>query len=92
MKAYEFSAKITPDGKVELPDVQLENLSNKAVVRVIVLIEEPSNDEADDDEDEEDNKKIETAVESFRRSWHQAKQGQRIPLAQLWEGIETDAE
>ncbi|GAA6619114.1 hypothetical protein [Scytonema sp. NUACC26] len=73
MKAYEFSAKITPDGKLELPDMQLENLSNKSVVRVIVLIEETSHDEAHEEDEDEDNEKIESAVESFRRSWYQAR-------------------
>ncbi len=92
MKAYEFQALVTPDGKLELPDVRLENLPNNPVVRVIILIEEPTDVKIDEDEDEEDQENLEFAVESFRRSWHEARIGQRIPLSQLWEGIETDAD
>jgi hypothetical protein len=91
MKAYEFPAKVTPDGKLELPDMRLEDLPNNSVVRVIVLIEEPSDVEIDEDEQKEDEEDIESAVESFRRSWYEAQTGQRIPLSKLWEGIETDA-
>ncbi|WP_238360933.1 hypothetical protein [Iningainema tapete] len=55
MKAYEFPAKVMPDGKLELPDVRLEDLANNSVVRLIVLIEEPADFvEIDEDEEEED--------------------------------------
>jgi hypothetical protein len=40
MKAYEFSAHITVDGKLELPDAALPRSLNSQAVRVIVLINE----------------------------------------------------
>jgi len=40
MKAYEFSTKITPDGKLVIPDVYAKNISIGDTVRVIVLVGE----------------------------------------------------
>lgn len=40
MKAYESSAKVTSEGKLELPDWLLEILPSNQVVRVIVLVSE----------------------------------------------------
>lgn len=40
MKAYESSAKVTPEGKLELPDSLLQLLPNNQVMRVIVLVSE----------------------------------------------------
>jgi hypothetical protein len=40
MKAYEFSAHITADGKLELPDTALPRSLNNQTVRVIVLLNE----------------------------------------------------
>lgn len=42
MKAYEFPIKVTPGGKLELPDALLNLLPVNQVVRVIVLISEPT--------------------------------------------------
>jgi len=42
MKAYEFPTKVTPDGKLELPDKLLKLLSDNQIVRVIILISEPT--------------------------------------------------
>lgn len=39
MKAYEFSAKIAPDGRIELPQSLLNALRAEQPVRVILLIE-----------------------------------------------------
>lgn len=82
MKAYEFPAKITPEGKLELPDVQLEDLPRNSVVRVIVLVEEQT-DEADEDE-------LDSLADSLRRALHEAKIGQTKPISQLWDGIDAD--
>jgi hypothetical protein len=43
MKAYEFPARITADGKLELPDAMLPRSLNNQAVRVIVLINETEN-------------------------------------------------
>jgi hypothetical protein len=40
MQAYEFSAHITPDGKLEMPDAALPRSLKNQAVRVIVLINE----------------------------------------------------
>ncbi len=47
MKAYEFPTKVTPEGKLELPDALIDLLPDNQVVRVIILVNEP----ADVDED-----------------------------------------
>ncbi|MFN6565126.1 MAG: hypothetical protein RMY28_035740 [Nostoc sp. ChiSLP01] len=84
MKAYEFPAKITPEGMLEVPEELLESLAGDRVLRVIVLVNEPVNPE-DTDEDA-----VGFSAESFRRSWHEAMIGETLPLSQLWEGIEVD--
>jgi hypothetical protein len=82
MKAYEFPAKITPEGKLELPDMQLEDLPLNSVVRVIVLVEEQT--------DEEDEDELDSVADSLRRALHEAKMGQTKPISQLWDGIDAD--
>lgn len=55
-------------------------------VRVIILYPE-STEEAEDDPDDTS---IEEIKASLRRALHQAKTGQRIPLAQMWEEIDAE--
>jgi hypothetical protein len=43
MKAYEFPAQITADGKLELPNAMLPRSLNDQAVRVIILINETEN-------------------------------------------------
>jgi hypothetical protein len=43
MKAYEFPAHITAEGKLELPDAALPRSLKNQAVRVIVLINETEN-------------------------------------------------
>ena len=45
MKAYEFPVKVTSDGRLTLPDTLSEFLPRNQVVRVIVLVSEPSDKE-----------------------------------------------
>lgn len=40
MKAYEFPAQISPEGKLEVPESLLKRLQSEQVVRVIVLVSE----------------------------------------------------
>ncbi|KYC40805.1 hypothetical protein WA1_24585 [Scytonema hofmannii PCC 7110] len=84
MKAYEFPAKITPEGTLEVPEELLDSFPSDRVVRVIVLINEPVEGE------EADDNALEFSAESFRQSWHEAITGQTLSLSQLWEGIEVD--
>jgi ABC-type cobalamin transport system ATPase subunit len=41
MKAYEFLAQPTPEGKLELPETIFQILPTNQTVRVILLIDEP---------------------------------------------------
>lgn len=51
MKAYEFPAKVTSDGRIEIPDIQLKDVLLNQEVRVIVLINEPQEIEQSEDTD-----------------------------------------
>lgn len=84
MKAYEFPAKITHSGTLEVPEELLDSLPSDQVVRVIVLVNEPVEGE------EADDNALGFSAESFRQSWHEAMTGQTLPLSHLWEGIEVD--
>jgi hypothetical protein len=82
MKAYEFPAKITSEGKLEFSDLQLEDLPRNSVVRVILLIEEPPEEEDEDD--------LDSVADSLRTGLHEARMGQTKPISQLWDGIDAD--
>ncbi|MUG91652.1 hypothetical protein F7734_03795 [Scytonema sp. UIC 10036] len=84
MKAYEFPAKITPEGTLEVPEELLGSFPSAQIVRVIVLINEPVEVEKADDN------AVEFSADSFRQSWHEAITGQTLSLSQLWEDIEVD--
>lgn len=42
MKAYEFPAQLTPEGKLEVDEGLLPSLTIKQTVKVILLIDEPA--------------------------------------------------
>lgn len=42
MKAYEFPCKVTSEGRLELPDTLMKLLPANQVVRVIILLNEPT--------------------------------------------------
>ncbi len=42
MKAYEFPCKVTPEGRLELPEALTKLLPANQVVRVIILLNEPT--------------------------------------------------
>lgn len=44
MKAYELMTKISPEGKLELPDALQKALPRDEAVRVIILVGEASHD------------------------------------------------
>lgn len=48
MKAYEFPANVTTEGKIELPDVILQQLANNQQVKVILLVNEPTEAEQEE--------------------------------------------
>jgi hypothetical protein len=41
MKAYEFTAEITPEGKLDIPSALAEMLPPGRSVRLLILIDEP---------------------------------------------------
>lgn len=54
MKAYEFPAKVTSEGKINLTDDILKYLAVNQDVRVIILVNEQTNSEVDEVEKKTD--------------------------------------
>jgi hypothetical protein len=48
MKAYEFPANVTDEGKIELPNAILQQLANNQQVKVIILVNEPTEEEQEE--------------------------------------------
>ncbi|MBD2346742.1 hypothetical protein [Anabaena subtropica] len=48
MKAYEFPANVTTEGKVELPNTVLQKLATNQQVKVIILVNEPTEEEQEE--------------------------------------------
>jgi hypothetical protein len=85
MKAYQLTANVTADGKIELPNFRLSpSLSQSSTVEVIILVSESEEIISDSVLDEN------FSEESFKKSWQQAITGETIPLSQLWEEMELD--
>lgn len=45
MRAYEFPAQVNAEGKIELPDTLLHQLEQNQQLKVIIMVNEPSQDE-----------------------------------------------
>ena len=84
MKAVEVTGIIDDKGQLIL-DKPIE-IAHLNPVRIIVLFRQPI-DEIELDPDDTD---IESIKASLRTSLQQAKTGQRIPLSQMWEGIDAE--
>ncbi len=82
MKAFEVTGRIEEKGQLIL-DRPL-TLDTRGSVGIILLLPEPT-DEAEDDPDDT---RVAEVKASLKRSLQEAKAGQRIPLSQMWEGIE----
>lgn len=85
MKAIEVTGKIDSQGNLIL-DQPIQGTTYPHQVRVIVLV--PEQDETE--EIDPDDTPIEEIKASLRRSLQQAKEGKRIPLSQMWEGIDAE--
>jgi hypothetical protein len=85
MKAIEVTGKIDQHGNLIL-DEPIQGNTYPHQVRVIVLVPE----EAEAEEIDPDDTPIEEIKASLRRALHQAKTGQRLPLSQMWEGIDAE--
>jgi hypothetical protein len=84
MKAIEVTGTLDEKGHLSL-DYPIENLSPSRV-RVIVLYPEV-NEEVETDPDDTPIAEVKA---SLRRALKQAKSGQRIPLSEMWEGIDVE--
>lgn len=89
MKAVEATGTIDGDGILSL-DKPLP-ISTEQRVRVIVLIVDGEDGQtATSSETDPDDTPVEEIKASLRRSLEQAKRGERIPLAQMWDGVDAD--
>ncbi|MBD2435084.1 MULTISPECIES: type II toxin-antitoxin system RelN family antitoxin [Nostocales] len=83
MKAIEVTGKIDDRGNLVL-DEPIQGTTYPHQVRVIVLVPEDAEDIDPDDTP------VEEVKASLKRALHQAKTGQRLPLSQMWEGIDAE--
>ena len=84
MKAVEITGTIDEKGQLLL-DRPL-TAETPAPVRIIVLFQEPTDEAADDPDDTP----VVEIKASLKRALQEAKTGQRIPLSQMWEGIDVE--
>ena len=82
MKRFEVTGKIEKNGRVLLLDEAVKISSESRVKAVILISEEP--------EPDPDDTPVEEVKASLRRSLQEAKEGKRIPLSQMWEGIDAE--
>ncbi|WP_414752249.1 hypothetical protein [Anabaena sp. CCY 9910] len=85
MKAIEVTGTIDSQGNLIL-DQPIQGTTYPHQVRVIVLIPE----QAQAEEADPDDTPVEEIKASLRRALQQAKEGKRIPLSQMWEGIDAE--
>lgn len=84
MKAVEVTGTLDEKGQLLL-DHPIENFQPSRV-RIIVLIPEVT----ESAETDPDDTPIEEVKASLRRALQQAKSGQRIPLSEMWDGIDVE--
>ncbi|OYD93719.1 hypothetical protein CDG76_17180 [Nostoc sp. 'Peltigera membranacea cyanobiont' 210A] len=85
MKAIEVTGRIDSQGNLVL-DEPIQGNTYPHQVRVIVLVPE----QAETEEVDPDDTPVEEIKASLRRALQQAKTGQRLPLSQMWEGIDAE--
>jgi hypothetical protein len=83
MKAIEVTGKIDSQGNLVL-DEPIQGTTYPHQVRVIVLVPEQL------EEVDPDDTPVEEIKASLRRALQQAKAGQRLPLSEMWEGIDAE--
>ena len=84
MRAVEVTGTIDRQGNLLL-DRPLD-VDRSSRVRVIVLFSEPSEPQ----EEDPDDTPIEEIKASLKRALEEEKAGQRIPIEQIWEGIDAE--
>lgn len=85
MRAIEVTGKIDEQGQLSLD--QPIKVKSPSQVRVIVLFPEALDEIEEEDPDDTSLDEIKA---SLRRALQEAKAGQRIPLSQMWEGIDAE--
>ncbi|MEH1904081.1 MAG: hypothetical protein V7L04_22390 [Nostoc sp.] len=85
MKAIEVPGRIDSQRNLVL-DEPIQGTTYLHQVRVIVLVPE----QAEAEEVDPNDKHVEEIKASLRRALQQAKTGHRLPLSQMWEGIDAE--
>ena len=80
MQVFEMTGKIDRNGQLLL-DEPLEIRADSRV-KVILLV-------SDEDESDPDDTPVEEIQASLRRALQEVRQGKRIPLAEMWQGIDA---
>lgn len=81
MQAFEVMGRVDKNGQILL-DEPLE-IASDSRVRVILLV-------ANEPDFDPDDTPVEEIKASLRRALQEAKAGKRIPLEQMWEGIDAE--
>jgi hypothetical protein len=84
MRAVEVTGVVDEQGNLSLNEPV--PLIAQGVVRVIILYPE----QIEESEQDPDGTSVEDIKASLRRALQQATSGQRIPLSQMWEGIDAE--
>jgi hypothetical protein len=84
MKAIEVTGQIDDQGILSLDQPVV--IAAQSRVRVIILYAE----DFPETEADPDDTPLEEVKAGLRRAFAEAKAGQRIPIAQMWEGIDSD--
>jgi hypothetical protein len=87
MKAIELTGTVDNRGNLSLDEPVL--ISANSRVRVIILCSEESSETTEIDPDDTP---IEEVKAGLRRALQEAKSGQRIPIAQMWESIDLQSQ
>jgi hypothetical protein len=84
MRAVEVTGVVDEQGNLSLQEPV--PVIAQGIVRVIILYSERT----EESEQDPDDTSVEDIKESLRRALQQATGGQRIPLSQMWEGINAE--
>ena len=82
MKSFEVTGKIEKNGRILLLDEAIE-IGSESRFKAIITVSEERDPDPDDTP-------VEEIKASLRRALQEAKEGKRIPLAQMWEGIDAE--
>ncbi len=84
MKAIEATGIVDERGNLSLDQPVV--MAAQSRVRVIILYSEKFTEE---EEQDPDDTPLEQVKASLRRALEESKSGQRIPISQMWQGIDT---